>query len=81
MFTGLAAFPLTPMNERGINEQALIQLLKRLTSAKVDSFGVLGSTGSYVYLNREELLRVTQLVMEYAEGIPVMIGISTLRTK
>lgn len=81
MFTGLAAFPLTPMNERGIDEQALTQLLKRLASAKVDSIGVLGSTGSYVYLNREERLRVTQLAMEYAGGIPVMIGISALRTR
>ncbi|RCW39160.1 dihydrodipicolinate synthase family protein [Paenibacillus prosopidis] len=81
MFTGLSAFPLTPMNESGIDEKAFIRLLKRLTSARVDSIGVLGSTGSYVYLNREERLRVTQLAIEYAEGIPVMIGISSLRTR
>ncbi|MGQ3478139.1 dihydrodipicolinate synthase family protein [Paenibacillus sp. TY11] len=81
MFTGLSAFPLTPMNESGIAEKAFIRLLKRLTSARVDSIGVLGSTGSYVYLNREERLRVTQLAIEYAEGIPVMIGISALRTR
>lgn len=81
MFTGLSAFPLTPMNENGIDEMALIRLLKRLASAKVDSIGVLGSTGSYVYLNREERLRVTQLAIEYAEGIPIMIGISALRTR
>ncbi|OKP77883.1 dihydrodipicolinate synthase family protein [Paenibacillus helianthi] len=81
MFTGLSAFPLTPMNETGIDEMALVQLLKRLASARVDSIGVLGSTGSYVYLNREERLRVTQLAIEYAEGIPIMIGISALRTR
>ncbi|MDQ0194796.1 dihydrodipicolinate synthase/N-acetylneuraminate lyase [Paenibacillus wynnii] len=44
MFTGLSAFPLTPMNESGIDEKAFIRLLKRLTSARVDSIGVLGST-------------------------------------
>jgi 4-hydroxy-tetrahydrodipicolinate synthase len=81
MFTGLSAFPLTPMNETGIDETAFIQLLKRLTSARVDSIGVLGSTGSYAYLNREERLRVAQLAIEHAEGIPIMIGISALRTR
>lgn len=81
MFTGLSTFPLTPMNESGIDEKAFIRLLKGLTSARVDSIGVLGSTGSYVYLNREERLRVTQLAIEYAEGIPVIIGISSLRTR
>lgn len=81
MFTGLSAFPLTPMNESGIDEEAFIRLLKRLTSARVGSIGVLGSTGSYAYLNRKERLRVTQLAIEYAEGIPVMIGISALRTR
>jgi 4-hydroxy-tetrahydrodipicolinate synthase len=81
MFTGLSAFPLTPMNETGIDEKAFIRLLKRLTSARVDSIGVLGSTGSYTYLNREERLRVTQLAVEYAEGIPVMVGIGALRTR
>jgi len=81
MFTGLSAFPLTPMNESGIDEKAFIRLLKRLTSARVDSIGVLGSTGSYMYLNREERLRVVRLAMEHAEGIPVMIGISAMRTR
>ncbi|QNK56271.1 dihydrodipicolinate synthase family protein [Paenibacillus sp. PAMC21692] len=81
MFTGLSAFPLTPMNETGIDEAAFTRLLKRLTSAKVDSIGVLGSTGSYVYLSREERLRVTRLAVEYSEGIPIVIGISALRTR
>ena len=81
MFKGLSAFPLTPMNETGVDTAAFIRLLKRLTSAKVDSIGVLGSTGCYVYLSQEERLRVTQLAVEHAKGIPVMIGISALRTR
>ncbi|HBP78184.1 MAG TPA: dihydrodipicolinate synthase family protein, partial [Halomonas sp.] len=43
MFTGLSAFPLTPMNEQGIHEQEFIQLVSRLAQAQVDSIGVLGS--------------------------------------
>lgn len=81
MLKGLSAFPLTPMSETGIDEVAFTRLLKRLISAKVDSIGVLGSTGCYAYLGREERLRVTQLAIEHAEGIPVMIGISALRTR
>ncbi|MBD2871277.1 dihydrodipicolinate synthase family protein [Paenibacillus arenilitoris] len=81
MLKGLSAFPLTPMSETAIDEVAFTKLFKRLVSAKVDSIGVLGSTGCYAYLSREERLRVTQLAVENAEGIPVMIGISALRTR
>jgi len=81
MFTGLSAFPLTPMNETGVDELTFTRLLKRITSAKVDSIGVLGSTGSYVYLSREERFRVTRLAVEHCEGIPIIIGISALRTR
>ena len=49
MFTGLSAFPLTPMNEQGIKEQEFTQLVARLAQAQVDSIGVLGSTGCYAY--------------------------------
>lgn len=33
MFTGLSAFPLTPMNEKDINEAAFIRLVERLSAA------------------------------------------------
>jgi len=65
MFTGLSAFPLTPMNEQGIHEREFIQLVSRLAQAKVDSIGVLGSTGSYAYLNVEERARVAKLSVEH----------------
>ena len=54
MFSGLSAFPLTPMDETGIDEAAFTTLISRLASAGVDSIGALGSTGSYAYLNRDE---------------------------
>ena len=81
MFTGLSAFPLTPMNEQGINEQEFIQLVARLAHAKVDSIGVLGSTGSYAYLSVEERARVARLSVENAAEVPVVVGIGALRTR
>ncbi|PPQ48472.1 dihydrodipicolinate synthase family protein [Paenibacillus peoriae] len=80
MFCGLSAFPLTPVNETGINEKAFVTLIQRLVTAGVDSIGVLGSTGNYAYLNREERLRVLRLAVHSSEGIPVMTSISAIRT-
>ena len=56
MFCGLSAFPLTPMNEMGVDEGAFARLVERLGVAKVDSIGALGSTGNYAYLDRLEPL-------------------------
>lgn len=81
MFTGLSAFPLTPMTEHGINEDAFIHLVKRLAEAKVDSIGVLGSTGNYAYLSHNERARVALLSVENAGGVPVVVGIGALRTR
>ncbi len=49
----LGAFPLTPMNDQGVDENAFTRLVQQLVTAKVDSIGALGSTGSYVYLSRK----------------------------
>ncbi len=49
MFTGLSAFPMTPMNENAIDEVAFVRLVERLVTAGVDSIGALGSTGNYAY--------------------------------
>lgn len=81
MFQGLSAFPLTPVSESEILEQPLIRLIQALAEAKVDSIGVLGSTGSYAYLQRAERARVVEIAMQHANGIPVMVGIGALRTR
>lgn len=81
MFSGLSAFPLTPMNERGLDEVAFVRLVERLVTANVDSIGVLGSTGNYAYLTRAERARVLRLAVEHAGNIPVIAGISALRTR
>lgn len=81
MFDGLSAFPLTPMNESGLDERAFTGLIERLVSAQVDAIGALGSTGSYAYLSRTERQRITQLAVEAAGDVPVMVSIGSLRTR
>lgn len=81
MFAGLSAFPLTPMNEQGLDESAFVRLIERLVSAKVDSIGVLGSTGNYAYLTMAERARIVRLAVEHAGNVPVMVGIGALRTR
>lgn len=81
MFKGLCAFPLTPMDEHGVDERAFASLLENLVLNKVSSIGVLGSTGSYAYLSRAERQRVLQFALERAGGIPVMVSIGALRTR
>lgn len=81
MFSGLSAFPLTPVKHGGVDEVAFIRLIERLADAGVDSIGALGSTGNYAYLTREERARIAQLAVKYAGDIPVIIGISALSTR
>lgn len=57
MFTGLSAFPLTPLTREGVDEVAHAGLTARLVDASVDSITALGSTGSYVYLDRASRAR------------------------
>jgi 4-hydroxy-tetrahydrodipicolinate synthase len=80
MFTGLSAFPLTPLADDAVDEPAFVRLIERLSEAKVDSITALGSTGSYAYLGSEERSRVARLAVEHAGGTPVFIGIGALRT-
>lgn len=81
MFSGLSAFPLTPMNETGIDDEAFVRLIQRAADARVDSISALGSTGSYAYLTREERKHAATLAVQHANGIPVMVGIGALRTR
>lgn len=80
MFTGLSAFPITPLAHDTVDETSFIRLIRRLSEAKVDSITALGSTGSYAYLSSEERSRVAHLAVENAGKKPVFIGIGALRT-
>jgi 4-hydroxy-tetrahydrodipicolinate synthase len=55
--------------------------VEHLAEAEVDSIGVLGSTGSYAYLNCEERARVAKLSVANASSVPVVVGIGALRTR
>jgi len=82
LFTGLAAFPITPADADGrVDAPALRRLVGRLTAAGVDSIGLLGSTGTYAYLSRAERRRAIEAVVDEAGGaVPVMAGVGALRT-
>jgi len=81
-FTGLSAFPLTPADEAGrVETDALQALVARIVDGKADSIGLLGSTGIYAYLSREERQRAVTAAVEAAGGkIPVIAGIGAIRT-
>jgi 4-hydroxy-tetrahydrodipicolinate synthase len=80
VFTGLSAFPLTPLANDELDEPAFVALIQRLERAGVDSITALGSTGSYAYLSEAERSRVAELAVEYAGATPVFVGIGALRT-
>lgn len=80
MFTGLSAFPLTPLLNGSLDEKAFIRLMLRLTQAKVESIGALGSTGNYAYFSRIERAKIAKIAVEHSERIPVMVSIGAIRT-
>lgn len=80
LFTGLSAFPLTPLADDSIDESAFARLVRRLATAGVDSITALGSTGCAPYLTTAERARVARVAVENAEGTPLFIGVSDLRT-
>lgn len=82
LFHGLSAFPITPADPHGrVDIAALQRLLDRLAVADVDSVGLLGSTGAYMYLAREERRRAVAAAKECLAGrTPVIVGVGALRT-
>ena len=80
MFTDLSAFPLTPLCDDEVDEVAFAGLIERLASAGVNSITALGSTGAAPYLTSDERRRVARIALRHAGGIPVIVGVSALRT-
>lgn len=78
MFTGLCAFPLTPVTPADFDERGFIRILERITSAGVDSIGVLGSTGSYAYLTRQQRSHIAGIAKSHAGDIPVMVCVGAI---
>jgi 4-hydroxy-tetrahydrodipicolinate synthase len=82
MFSGLSAFPITPFDTKGeLDSAAFSRLLQRIEAAGADSIGLLGSTGGYAYLSREERRQVTEFAVECVGGrVPLIVGVGALRT-
>ncbi|AMO46493.1 4-hydroxy-tetrahydrodipicolinate synthase [Kosakonia oryzendophytica] len=80
-FTGLSAFPLTPLVDDKLDEAAYVRLIERLRTAGVDSIGALGSTGCYPYFSRNERATALRLATEHSGAVPVIAGIGALRTR
>ncbi|MFF8893027.1 dihydrodipicolinate synthase family protein [Brevibacterium casei] len=80
-FTGLSAFPLTPVRDGRLDEDAFIGLIDRLVAAGVDSIAPLGSTGCGPYFGPADRAEVARLTVDRADGIPVTIGIGALSTR
>jgi 4-hydroxy-tetrahydrodipicolinate synthase len=82
MFAGMSAFPITPADAAGrVDTAALDRLLERLKLAHVDAIGLLGSTGTYAYLTRQERQRAIAAAASCIGGaVPLIVGVGALRT-
>lgn len=80
-FTGLSAFPLSPLRDERLDEAAYVKLIEWLRVAGVDSIGALGSTGCYPYFSRTERANALRLATEHSGAVPVIAGIGALRTR
>ncbi|KQT47443.1 dihydrodipicolinate synthase [Aureimonas sp. Leaf454] len=82
LFRGLSAFPITPADGEGrVDVEMLARLIDRLCEAGVDSIGLLGSTGIYAYLTRDERRRAVETAVACVRGrVPLVVGIGALRT-
>ena len=79
--SGLSAFLPTPFSKDGVVDvEHLQRLVARLAATEIDSIGVLGSTGSYMYLNRRQRARAVEAAVEASVDKPVLAGIGDLRT-
>ncbi len=80
-FSGVSAFPITPMNEKGVDQPGFERLIRRLVDAGVDSIGVEGSTGNYPYLTFHERLEIARVAVSCAQETPVIASIGAFRTR
>ena len=82
IFKGLSAFPLTPIDAAGnLIEDALNSFLTRVHDAGADSVGLLGSTGGYAFLTREQRRHTVRTAVQHISGkVPLIVGVGALRT-
>ncbi len=81
LFAGLSAFPITPATPEGrVIEADLRGILRAIEDGGADSVGLLGSTGTYMFLDRDERRRATAIAVETLTDTPVIVGVGALRT-
>lgn len=82
-FTGLIAYPITPFTSDGeVSHADLALLVGGLPGSGADAVTVLGSSGSFAYLDRSERAEVARTAIAAAEGrLPVAVGISSVGTR
>ena len=67
--------------EGRVDAAALRRLVRRLVEAEVDAVCVLGSTGSYPFLSRDERRRaIAAAAAETGDRLPLWAGVGALRT-
>ncbi len=81
MFKGLSAFPLTPMDTEGVVVVDEFQrLVSNLERTGVASVGILGSTGTYMFLSPNERKRAIAAAREVLSDLPLIVGVCAIRT-
>lgn len=81
LFAGLSAFPITPMTSAGeVIVPDLQGLIRRIEAGGADSIGLLGSTGTYMFLTREERRRAVGAAIATTTSTPVIVSVGALRT-
>ncbi|MDY8108637.1 dihydrodipicolinate synthase family protein [Fulvimarina sp. 2208YS6-2-32] len=81
-FHGLSVFPITPTDASGrVDVESLCRLLERICEAGPASIGLLGSTGNYAYLTRDERWRAIEAAVACVDNrLPIIVGVGALRT-
>ncbi|GAA1361586.1 dihydrodipicolinate synthase family protein [Arthrobacter rhombi] len=84
-FTGLVAYPVTPFDDSGaVNHAELRRHLSSLAVSGVDAIAVLGSSGSFAYLDAAErqavIATAVDAVREANPGLPLHAGVSAVST-
>lgn len=81
LFKGLSAFPITPTTPEGqVIATDLQRLVRRIEAGGADSVGLLGSTGTYMFLSRIERRRAVAAAVEASSSIPIIVGVGAMRT-
>ncbi len=77
-FHGVFPYLVSPIDERGrVKDAVLARLANDLIDAGVHGLTPLGSTGEFAYLNREQRVRIVEVVVEAARGrVPVVAGVA-----